>query len=90
MTMTTNAWTGKQRRAIYEIINRQWEKLDIDAFEAWLAGLGITWVELDNEVTNAPAGTVAIWEGPGFTDETRRQCWAVPDAVAARLIDATA
>lgn len=71
---------------LFHIINEQWENRDIYSFEAWLADLGIEWRELDNHITDAPAGTVAVWEGPGFEDESRQACWIVPAAVAARLL----
>lgn len=76
-----------QRARLYDAIYAKWAELDIDSFEAWLAGLGITWVELDNEITDAPAGTVAVWEGPGFENDERKQCWAVPDAAVSKLLD---
>lgn len=76
-----------QRARLYDAIYAKWAELDIDSFEAWLAGLGITWVELDSEITDAPAGTVAVWEGPGFESEERKQCWAVPEAAVAQVLE---
>lgn len=84
----TTGWTEAERASLYRAIYAKRAELDIEAFEEWLAGLGITWVELDSETTDAPKGTVAVWEGPGFENEARKQCWAVPDAVAAKLLGA--
>lgn len=83
-------WTSQHRESLYHIIEaariRPGGEPDIDAWEEWLAGLGIKWAELDDNVNDAPPGTVAIWEGPGFWDESRKQCWVVPDDVALKLL----
>lgn len=84
--MDTNETASNKTAALYRVIYAKWAELDIDAFEAWLSSVGITWAELDNEISDAPPGTVAVWEGPGFEDETRKQCWIVPDSTAARLL----
>jgi len=85
---TTIQWTKEDRCQLYFIIEREWSKLDLDthAWEAWLKNLGIEWAELDDEVNDAPPGTIAVWEGPGFEDEDRKQCWVVPDDMALKLI----
>ena len=79
-------WTEENRVKLYFIIEREWSRLDLPVWEEWLAGLGIKWTELDDDVNDAPSGTVAIHEGPGFEDESRKQCWVVPDEVALKLI----
>ncbi len=70
---------------MFHIITRKWEGLDIYSFEAWLKEIGIKWAEL-MDVEDSPAGTVAVWEGPGFNDETKKECWVVPDDVALKLL----
>lgn len=77
-------WNNGHRERLYHVIEGKWSELEIDPFERWLADLGIKLAELDDEVAEAPAGTVAIWEGPG--EEKRKMCWVVPDDVAMKLL----
>ena len=77
---STIQWTEEDRCQLYFIIERVAEAADS------LAALGIDWVELDDEVNDAPPGTIAVWEGPGYQNEDRKQCWIIPDDLAKRLI----
>lgn len=79
-------WNNQHRKNLYQIIERESNRLDLDVWERWLDSLGVKWAELDDEVKDAPEGTVAIWEGPGFKDETRKQCWIVSEDVAMKLL----
>lgn len=79
-------WTEENRVQLYFVIEREWSRLDLPVWETWLKDLGIKWAELDDEVNDAPPGTIAVWEGPGFKDENRKQCWVVPDDIALKLI----
>jgi len=86
---TTIQWTEEDRVQLYFILERAEISYTHDhthAWEDWLKNLGIEWAELDDEVVDAPPGTIAVWEGPGFEDEDRKQCWVVPDDVALKLI----
>ena len=58
----------------------------IDPVWFGLKNLGIKWAELDDEVNDAPPGTIAVWEGPGVENEDRKQCWIIPDDIALKLI----
>ena len=58
----------------------------IDPVWFGLKNLGIKWAELDDEVNDAPPGTIAVWEGPGYQNEDRKQCWIIPDDIALKLI----
>jgi hypothetical protein len=79
-------WNEIHRQRLYRIIEGKWAKHDIETFDRFLEALGIKWVELDDELNDAPAGTIAIWEGPGCKDNTKKQCWIVPDDVALKLL----
>jgi hypothetical protein len=79
-------WTEEDRIQLYFIIESEWGRLNIYAWEAWLKSLGIEWAELDDEVKDAPPGTIAVWEGPGFENKNRKQCWVVPNDMALKLI----
>ena len=81
-------WDSKHRERLYHIIDgeRSAMGVEIELFESWLADLGIKWAELDDEVADAPPGTIVIWEGPGFKDENKKECWVVPDDVALKLL----
>jgi len=79
-------WNSEHREKLYEVIQGQWAESSPRSFEEWMKGLGIEWAELRDEAHDAPRGTVAVWEGPGFTDENLRQCWVVPDEVAMKLL----
>ena len=78
-------WTELHRQRLYRIIEGEWDRLDTHVWEEWLAELGIKWAELD-EVHDAPQGTVAVWEGPGFKDENKKMCWVVPDDAALKML----
>lgn len=78
-------WTELHRQRLYHIINGEWVRRDLQSFESHLKDLGVKWAEL-NEVHDAPLGTVAVWEGPGFKDENKKMCWVVPDDVALKLL----
>lgn len=79
-------WNDSHRERLYHIIEGKWSELELDVWERWLADLGIKWAELDDEVADAPPGTIAIWEGPGFKNENKKECWVVPDDVAMKLL----
>ena len=79
-------WNERHRRKLYRMIEDKWSSLDIKSFEQFLADLGIKWAELEDEVRDAPPGTIAIWEGPGFADELKKECWVIPDDVAMRML----
>jgi hypothetical protein len=78
-------WTELHRQRLFHIIDGEWHRLDTHVWEEWLAGLGIKWAELD-EIHDAPQGTVAVWEGPGFEDPNKKQCWIVPDETALKML----
>lgn len=78
-------WTNDHRRRLYQVIERKWSGLEIEQFEEWLDSLGIKWAELEYE-NDAPAGTVAVHEGPGFQNPDLRNCWVIPDDVAERFL----
>lgn len=78
-------WNEIHRRRLYDIIARECHQREVGDWESWLSSLGIKWAELD-EVKDAPQGTVAIWEGPGFINRNRKNCWVVPDDVALKLL----
>jgi hypothetical protein len=77
-------WTELHRQRLYHIINGEWVRRDLQSFESHLKDLGVKWAELNDEVSDAPEGTVAIWEGPGPTGN--KLCWVVPDDVALKLL----
>jgi len=77
-------WKETDRQRLYHIIEGKWARHDIETFERCLADLGIKWAELNDEVRDAPEGTVAIWEGPGPTGN--KLCWVVPDDIALKLL----
>jgi hypothetical protein len=79
-------WNNQHREKLCHIIENEWSRLNIKVWDSWMKGLGIKWAELDDDEKDAPEGTVAIWEGPGFKDETKKQCWVVPDDVAMKLL----
>ena len=78
-------WTELHRQRLYHIINGEWVSRDLESFESHLKELGITWAELD-DVYDAPEGSVAVWEGPGFKDPNKRMCWVVPDETALKML----
>jgi hypothetical protein len=78
-------WTNAHRERLYQIIEERWIKLEIDPFEEWLASLGIKWAELEYE-GDAPEGTIAVHEGPGFENHDFRMCWVIPDDVALKML----
>lgn len=78
-------WKREHRERLYRILETKWAFLDTEAFEEWLASLGIRWAELHHE-NDAPQGTVAVWEGPGIEDPNLKLCWVVPDEVAHKMI----
>lgn len=78
-------WDNKHRERLYHIIERRWSDLDLDAWEEWLASLGIKWAELYHE-SDAPEGTIAVHEGPGIEDKDLRMCWVIPDDIAHKLL----
>jgi len=78
-------WNNGHRERLYHIIEDKWRaEVDIESFERWIADLGIKWAEFDDEIAEAPTGTLAIWEGPG--EEKSKMCWVVPDDVAMKLL----
>ena len=88
---STIQWTEEDRCQLYFIIERaeqEHNRLDTSLRDprGWFASQGIDWVELDDEVNDAPPGTIAVWEGPGYQNEDRKQCWVVSDDLAKRLI----
>lgn len=78
-------WNKAHRERLYRILEGKWSELPIESFESFLEGLGIKWAELYHE-SDAPAGTVAIHEGPGLEDFNNRMCWVIPDDVATKLL----
>lgn len=78
-------WTNAHRERLYHIIESRWSDLELDPWEEWLASLGIKWVELYHE-GDAPQGTVAVHEGPGFENKDLRMCWVIPEDVALKLL----
>ena len=78
-------WTNKHRKKLYKLIEGKWSELKIDDFEDWLASLGIKWAELEYE-RDAPQGTIAVHEGPGFENHDLRMCWVIPDDIAIKLL----
>lgn len=78
-------WNNAHRERLYHIIERKWSELDTEPFESLLAGLGIKWAELYHE-SDAPAGTVAIHEGPGLENFHNRMCWVIPNDVALKML----
>jgi hypothetical protein len=84
--MSDHQWTEEDRVQLFFIIEREWARLDTDAWEAWLKSIGIDWAELDDEEKDSPPGAIAVWEGPGFKDKSRKQCWVIPGSVAVSLI----
>jgi len=78
-------WTNKHRKKLYKLIESKWSVFEIDDFEDWLASLGIKWAELEYE-SDAPKGTVAVHEGPGFENKDLRMCWVIPDEIATKLL----
>lgn len=79
-------WNSKHRERLYHIIEGKWSAEAVDSFERWLADLSIKWAELEDDVADAPTGTVAIWEGPGEERIDLKMCWVVPDDVAMKLL----
>jgi hypothetical protein len=73
--MSDHQWTEEDRVQLFFIIEREWARLDTDAWEA-----------LDDEEKDSPPGAIAVWEGPGFKDKSRKQCWVIPGSVAVSLI----
>lgn len=78
-------WDNAHRDRLFHIIEGKWSDLELDPWEEWLAGLGIEWAELKHE-SDAPEGTVAVHEGPGFLNPDLRNCWVIPDDVALKLL----
>lgn len=78
-------WNNKHRERLYRIIESRWFDLEIEPFENWMASFGIRWEELEHE-SDAPPGTVAVHEGPGFKNPDLRNCWVIPDDIAHKFL----